>query len=277
MLFFETREGHALHYVDEGTGSPVILIHGVGSNLQGWDGVISHLPTKRRHVRCDLRGHGRSARVPGPYTLAGMAQDVVDLADHLRLDRFALAGFSLGGLIAQQIALDHPGRLDALALISTVAGRTAEERQRVLTRRNALHAGDPLEHLASSVDRWFSAEFVAANPKLVAARRAGALQNDPASFLAAYDVLTENDLGQRLNEIVMPTLILTGEHDIGSNTRMARLMHERIIGSELHILPGLKHSILIEAPALVASHLATFLTHTDANHSKGENHAARGS
>ena len=272
MLFFDTREGHALHYVDEGAGQPVILIHGVGSNLEAWEGVLDHLPTTRRHIRCDLRGHGRSARVKGPYTLAGMAQDVVDLADHLGLNRFALAGFSLGGLIAQQIALDHPGRLDALALISTVADRTAEERHRVLARRDALHVGDPLDQLASSVDRWFSPGFVAANPDLVAARRAGAMENDPACFLAAYDVLTVNDLGQRLNEIATPTLIITGEHDIGSNTRMARMMHERIVGSELHILPGLKHSILLEAPALVALPLAAFLACRAAIQSKGEDH-----
>jgi pimeloyl-ACP methyl ester carboxylesterase len=270
MPFYDTREGHALRYVDEGAGRPVIFIHGVGSRLEGWDSVLSHLSPTRRHIRLDLRGHGQSSRVPGPYTLSGMAQDVIDLADRLGLERFTLAGFSLGGLIAQHIALDHSDRLDAIAIVSSVAGRTPEERKRVQARRDALRASDPLEQLANSVDRWFSPEFVVANPDLIAARRADALRNDPACFLAAYDVLTDNDFEQRLSEIAVPALIITGEHDIGSNARMARLMHERIAESELHILPGFKHSILLEAPALVAWHLGAFLERTEPNQIIGD-------
>ncbi|RKF12571.1 alpha/beta fold hydrolase [Roseovarius spongiae] len=253
------RQGHTLHYLDEGSGPPVILVHGVGSNLHGWDEVLAHLPATRRHLRPDLRGHGRSERVSGPYTLAGMAADIVDLADHLDLNRFALAGFSLGGLIAQRIALDHPGRLSALALLSTIAGRNADERERVLARRDILAREGPLTHLANAVDRWFTPEFVAANPGIIAARRKAAMRNDPACYMAAYNVLAENDLGEQIRRIAAPTLIMTGEHDIGSNARMARFMHERIEGSELHILSGLKHSILLEAPGLVARHLSDFL------------------
>ena len=108
------------------------------------------------------------------------------------------------------------------------------------------------------MDRWFTPEFIARNPDAIERRRQRALENDPDCYLAAYRVLARNDLGERLHEIRLPTLIMTGEHDIGSSARMSRFMHQKIQGSVLHILPGLKHSILMEAPALVAGHLDAF-------------------
>lgn len=252
-------DGVSFHYVEQGEGSPVILVHGVGSRLQSWDGVLQNMDSGRRYVRCDLRGHGGSARTPGPYTLEQMAGDVMALADHLGLERFALVGFSLGGLIAQRIALDHSDRLSALALISTVAGRSPEERQRVLARRDTLRAEGPLVHLVNSVERWFTPEFIAANPEIVERRRKDAMLNDPDCYLAAYDVLAGYDLVDELDAIRVPSLVMTGEKDIGSSERMARVMGARIARSELVILPRLRHSILLEAPGLVASHLERFL------------------
>lgn len=239
----------------------MILVHGVGSRLTAWDGVLARLPVSQRYVRLDLRGHGESAKVAGPYSLEGMANDVIDLADHLGLAEFALVGFSLGGLIAQRIGLDHPVRLTCLALISTVAGRTEDERRRVLKRRDVLQREGPLKHLSDSVERWFTDEFIAANPDILENRRAEAMQNDPDCYMAAYNVLAESDLGDCVDGITVPTLVMTGEHDIGSNIRMARLLHERIAGSELRILDGLKHAILLEAPETVAQHLRSFLHH----------------
>jgi pimeloyl-ACP methyl ester carboxylesterase len=85
-------------------------------------------------------------------------------------------------------------------------------------------------------------------------------RNDPDSYKAAYTVFSMSDLGERLHNIRHRTLIVTGEHDVGSSTRMARYMHEQIPGSELHILSGLRHSVLVEAPEQVGSLLTRFLT-----------------
>ena len=117
-------------------------------------------------------------------------------------------------------------------------------------------AGD---HFRASLDRWFTDEFRAANPKLLEAYAARNQANDPACYAAAYRVLTETDLAERLAAITAETLVMTGEHDPGSNPRMARLMHQRIKGSTLRILPVLRHSILVEAPEIVARVLGDFL------------------
>lgn len=252
-------ESVAINVVEEGHGPPVLFLHGVGASLESWDALLTELSPGRRYVRMDLRGHGRSMRTPGPYSLAAMAADVAGLLDRLGVDTVHLVGFSLGGLIAQAVALDYPDRVRSLALLSTVAGRTPEEQTRVLERERMLEKDGPLTHLANAVERWFTPEFIARNPDAIEARRKSAMQNDPACYLAAYRVLSRNDLGDRLHAIRTPTLVLTGENDVGSSARMSRFMHERIVGSELHILPGLKHSILTEAPGQVAAILEPFL------------------
>jgi pimeloyl-ACP methyl ester carboxylesterase len=108
--------------------------------------------------------------------------------------------------------------------------------------------------------RWFSDEFAAAHPEAVAARLRQLLGTDAESYLHAYTLFGTGDLGERLAEICAPTLVVTGENDGGSTPRMARLMHERIAGSRLEILPGLRHSVLIEAPERVAALLQEFLS-----------------
>jgi pimeloyl-ACP methyl ester carboxylesterase len=175
------------------------------------------------------------------------------------IERAHVAGHSLGGLVAQSFALDYPARLRKLALISTVAGRTEEERRRVEERLAMVATGIAGDHFRASLDRWFTDEFRAANPKLLEAYAARNQANDPACYAAAYRVLAETDLAARLDEITAETLVMTGEHDQGSNPRKARLMHERIAGSTLCILPVLRHSILVQASDMVASVLGDFL------------------
>lgn len=249
-----------LHYVIEGRGQPLLLVHGVGARLENWDGVAVRLAERFRIVRFDLRGHGGSSRVAGPYSLGMLKADVIALLDHLGIARCHVAGHSLGGLIAQELALGNPERIARLAFLSTACGRSAEEKTKVLARVDLIAGGIAGDHFANSVARWFTDEFRAANAGLIAAYAARNAENDPACYAAAYRVLATSDLADEIAGITAPTLIVTGEGDLGSNPDMARLMHARIAGSVLHILPRLRHSILIEAPETVAGLLAAFFS-----------------
>jgi pimeloyl-ACP methyl ester carboxylesterase len=252
--------GVGIRYRLEGTGArPLVLVHGVGSYLEAWNGVVEQIAPRFRILRFDLRGHGRSARVKGRYEIEDFVRELLLLADHVGFARFSLCGFSLGGLIAQRAALDRPDRIDRLVLISTVAGRNEAEKERVLNRLAMLQTKEPGSHYDNSASRWFSEEFQRANPNLMATLRERNALNDPGCYAAAYRVLAETDFGDELGQIRCPTLVATGEEDQGSNPRMARLMHERIAGSRLEILPGLRHSILVEAPSLVSDLMLDFL------------------
>jgi pimeloyl-ACP methyl ester carboxylesterase len=252
------RAGFVTAYVVEGAGPAVLLIHGVGARLDNWDGVVAALDGRFTTIRFDLRGHGESSKPPGPYSTALFAQDARALLDHLGITRCHVAGHSLGATIALRLALDTPDRVERLALLSAAAGRTEEERQRVMERLAIVEHGIPGEHFRRSLPRWFSDEFRRANPEVLERYATRNMENDPRAYAAAYHVLATSDLADEAARVRAPTLVVTGEGDIGSNPRMARLLHARIPGSRLEILPGLRHAILIEAPALVAELLAGF-------------------
>ncbi|XUW91013.1 alpha/beta hydrolase [Burkholderia sp. M6-3] len=252
--------GVELNYRLEGEGPrALICIHGVGSYLEAWDGVAARLGDAFRLLRFDLRGHGRSSRVKGRYEIDDFVGDVLVLADHVGFEQFDLAGFSLGGLIAQRLALTRPERLRKLVLLATVAGRTQDERARVAARLAALESGDRGSHYDASLSRWLTEGFQERHPELVAQLRQRNADNDPDCYAAAYRVLAQTDFGGLLDRISVPTLIATGEDDQGSNPRMANFMHQSIRQSQLAILPGLRHSILIEAPDAVAALMRGFL------------------
>jgi (E)-2-((N-methylformamido)methylene)succinate hydrolase len=242
----------------EGKGPLVVLIHGVGARLENWDGVASRLASEFSVLRYDLRGHGATTRAPGPYSLPLLADDLKALLAHVGAGEANVAGHSLGGMIAQMFALRHPTAVRRLALLSAVAGRTTQEHERVAARIDLIRTGDPGEHFRSSLPRWFTDAFIAANPELIAAYAARNAANDPECYAAAYRVLALEDLDHELEAIHVPTLVATGEHDLGSNPRMSELMSRRIKGATLRILPGLKHSILVEAPQMVARMLVPF-------------------
>ncbi len=256
--FIETN-GIRTRYRIDGAGPELVLVHGVGAQLESWDGVVERLRGRFRCVSYDLRGHGETDKPPGPYSIDDFAADAAGLIDALGVARCHLAGFSLGGLIGQRFALDYPDRLDRLVLLSAIAGRTEEERARVAARLEVVESGAPGDHFEKSLTRWFTEGYLRDHPDVIAAAKAQNQRNDPQAYAAAYRVLATAEMADELQNIDAPTLVATGEGDLGSTPRMSRLMHDRIAGSELHILADLRHSILAEAPDRVSALLSEFL------------------
>src|SRR5262245_48212636 len=110
-----------LYYAESGSGSPLLLVHGLMVSGEMFEPVIEHFATRHRVIVPDLRGHGRSRRLPPPYTAAQLASDLARLLDHLGIASTAVLGYSQGGAIAQQLVLDHPKRCDRLILACTYA------------------------------------------------------------------------------------------------------------------------------------------------------------
>tara|TARA_B100000676_G_scaffold306035_2_gene361467 strand:- start:642 stop:1436 length:795 start_codon:yes stop_codon:yes gene_type:complete len=259
MTRTKSADGTTIRYQVDGQGPDLVLVHGVGSRLEAWDGVVKSLQEDIRTVRLDLRGHGDSDKPAGRYELSDFVSDTIAVLDDLGIETCHLAGHSLGGLVAQGFALEHPEKLDRLVLLSTVAGRNEEERARVEQRLALVADGIPGAHFEKSVERWFTDDFRRNNPELIKAYGRQNRSNDPKAYASAYRVLAQTDLADQLYAITAPTLVATGDGDVGSNTRMAKLMHERIPGSSLHIFENLRHSILAEAPDRVAALIRDFL------------------
>ena len=144
-----SRDGATINYEVEGRGRHVTLVHGVGSHLQAWDGVVAALRDEFTLLRYDLRGHAKSGKPPGPYALDDYVADLAALLDAQSVDRTTLVGFSFGGTIAPAFTVRYPNRVQALAIVSAVAGRTAEQRSSDGSHRSSEH-GTPKSSSARS-------------------------------------------------------------------------------------------------------------------------------
>jgi len=253
-----------LFYSIEGEGIPLTLIHGVGGDHELWRGVIASLGEGYRILTMDIRGHGQSSKPKGPYSLELFRDDLRALLDHVGFDKTHLAGFSLGGLISQKFAIDEGERLLSVAIISAIAGRTEEDFKQVQQRAALLRQQGAHSHLVNAVDRWFTDEFRANHPEVMEWRRNKSLQNDPDAYAAAYQVFAENDLVDQLSRVTVPTLAITGEHDVGSPPRMSEVIANRVQNGRVTILPKLKHAVLLEAPEIIASLISDFIDEVSA-------------
>ena len=246
---------------EDGSGLPVILIHGLGMDRHMWAGQVRDLAKRYKVITYDLIGHGESSKKPGPYNLGMFAEQVRLLADARGLDRFALVGFSLGGLIAQTFALTHPERLTAVVVMNAIYDRTVEERTAVRARAEAIAREGPAATVDAALGRWLTPGFRRARPDIEAIIRRRVMTNDPVAYAAAYRVFAEADpeLAGRLHGIRCPALVITGEDDVGSNPHMAKRMAEAIPGAELVILPDLRHLAPMEGPEAMNAALLDFL------------------
>jgi len=252
------NHAEGLNVKRSGSGRKVVFVHGVGADLESWQGTLSCLQTRIEALTFDLRGHGESVKTHGEYSLEMFSADLLAIVDEAGWACFDLVGFSLGGLIAQRFALDYPDRVRTLTIISSVGGRTDEEKARVLARAGTLAREGARAHMEASVPRWFTDEFKLAHPEIVEARMARSLANDPVCYAAAYKVLATGDLADELSKLHLPAIVMTGEADAGSTPRMAQLMAQQL-RAPCVIFPRLRHSVLLEASDQVALQIDSFL------------------
>lgn len=227
-------------------GPPVVLAPSLGTTLELWDGLATALAGQYRVVRFDTRGHGGSPAPDGPYTVSGLAGDVVRLADELGLDRFAVVGLSLGGAIGQLLALEHPERLTALVLCCTVP-RFGEPQG--WHERAAQVRAEGMQVLAEPTrGRWFTDEFRDRHPDTVERLLAMLTGTPVEGYAACCEALAEFDVRTRLHQVSVPTRVIAGEHDGAAPVGQVRDMCARIPGADLVVLDGVSHIANVAAP-----------------------------
>ncbi len=244
-----------------GSGPPVVLIHGFGLNRAMWQWQRPALTPQFSVLTYDLLGHGESAPPAGTPDLAMFSRQLFGLMDRCGIERAAVVGFSLGGMIARRVALDRPDRLSALAILNSPHDRSPAEREAVRARVRQTEAHGPAANVEPALERWFTPAFRAEAPETVALVRAWIARNEPTLYPQIYRVLAEGDaeIAEGLERIACPTLVMTGSDDPGNTPAMARAMAGLIPGARLAILPGLRHMALAERPAAVSAPLLAFL------------------
>ena len=262
--------GIDIYYEEHGSGDPLLLIMGFGGHSLAWIMQVPALAKQFRVITLDNRGVGRSSVPPGPYTTRQMADDAAALLDHLDIERAHVVGWSMGGMIAQELALGYPQKVDRLVLLASVA-RTrpyAENWLRYATQSAELvksGALDPTGALLGGMPWMFTPAFLS-QPDLVQAAIAQSLADPfpptPEGIAAQAEACRAHAFGDaldRLTEIAAPTLVLVGAEDILTPAVYSREMADRIPGARLQILEKGGHGMPLEHPQQVNDALLAFL------------------
>jgi 3-oxoadipate enol-lactonase len=246
------RDGVRLHWESEGSGAPVLLIMGLGMNATGWWRTVPVLAERLRVLAFDNRGVGRSDRPPGPYSVGRLADDAIAVLDAAGERSAHVYGISLGGMIAQEVALRHPGRVRGLVLGATTPGGArgiaADEGTLAFFRRRASMPAE--EAVWASVPYNYAARTRREHGDRIARDIERRLRYpiERAPYEAQLAAALGHDTGDRLGAIAAPTLVVHGEEDVMVPTANAHVLAEAIAGSELRLWPQAAHLYFTDEP-----------------------------
>lgn len=249
-------------YERHGSGEhPIVLVHGLGLNRHSWRWQVPALASAGTVVTYDLHGHGQSSVPPATPSLTVFSEQLRELLDHLGIARADVFGFSLGGMIARRFAMDHPERLRSLGILHSAHARDKAAHDAIQLRVLQAAREGPAATADAALERWFTEDFRHRSPQLMNEVRGWILANRKEVYAPIYQVLVDGvtELVAPKPAIACPTLVMTAGEDHGNSPAMSQAIAAEIPGSELVILPGLRHMALAEAPDLFNSKLLAFL------------------
>ncbi|EEW25898.1 3-oxoadipate enol-lactonase [Rhodobacter ferrooxidans] len=236
-------------------GPAVVFTHALGLDLTIWDAVMPLLPGSLRLIRYDLRGHGGSDVPAPPYTMGALVRDAERLLDHLAVRDCVFVGLSIGGLVAQGLAVKRLDQVRALMLSGTAAriGIASQWQDRIAK----VQAGGMAAIAEPTMQRWFSRRFRAAG--LDAPWRDLLNRCNPQGYIGCAHAIAGSDFYQTTARLTLPTLALAGSEDGSTPPDLVRETADLILGSRFQLLRGVGHLPGIEAPEATAAALTGFL------------------
>jgi len=238
---------------------PVVLIHGLGDDRSLWRHVVPVLARRHRVVAVDLPGHGASDGVPEGASIEWFATVISRFMDRAALQDAVVVGLSMGGGVAQYIALDPNISLRGLVLVSTSPVFPEATRGRFLARADLAERGGMASVLDATVSRWFTPAFEAANAAEVELTRSTVRLTDPIGFARASRANADRDGTDRLATIRCPVLFIAGRDDPADPRRAEAIYRQHIERLKVHMLPDVSHLLPVEAPERFLGELEAFL------------------
>lgn len=237
------RDGTTIYWEERGRGAPLLLIMGLGVTLEGWSRLGEVLAQRSRTILFDNRGTGRSSVPPGPYPIETMADDAAAVLDAAGVARAHVFGMSMGGMIAQELALHHPDRVASLVLGCTACGgrdsvpasrevAAALAARQTMTREQAMWTMAPYIYDAATPRERIEEDF---------ARRLSAPVTADGYFAQLAGIRAWSGTLSRLHGIVAPTLVIHGETDQLVPPENGRIIARAIPGARLVMIPNASH------------------------------------
>jgi 3-oxoadipate enol-lactonase len=242
----------ALHHESAGSADapPLLLGGSLGTTLAMWQPQVKILSGRLRMIAFDHRGHGRSPMPAAPYTIAELGHDVLALMDRLELERASYCGLSIGGMVGQWLAGNHPERIDKLILIATSAHLGNPEAW--LDRAASVRAAGTVEVVADTVvARWFTPGWAGDHRHTVREYREMLAATPVEGYAGCCEALAELDLRDELKRITAPTLVISGADDPSIPPPHQQLIADAISGASLRTIPDAAHLPSVQHPALV--------------------------
>lgn len=246
-----------LNYREDGDpkGPPVVFANSLGTDMRLWDKVLPLLPEGLRVIRFDKRGHGLSACPSAPYTMGALISDIEGLLDYLSVRDAVIVGCSIGGMIAQGLAVKRLDQVRAIVLSNTAAKIGTEE---MWSERIAAVENGGVEALADAVmERWFSTAF-RATPELIAWRNMLTRTPD-AGYAGCSAAISGTDFFTTTSGLALPALAIAGSEDGSTPPDLVRETANLIKGSRFELIRGAGHLPMVEKPDEFARLLTGFL------------------
>ena len=242
--------GFRTYFETHGAGFPLLLINGLGGDHREW---LYQIPAFEPHfkvVAFDNFGSGESDVPPGPYTTERMAGDAVRLLETLNISRAHVLGVSLGGMIAQEVALRHPDRVERLVLVCTASGGRLSIRPSEAAMAAFQYAGgdDTEADLRRIMPFLHTDAYIAEQAEEIEAfiRRRMESRMAPAGYFAQMSAVMTHDASDRLGQIRAKTLVIAGETDRLVPPANSLLIAQRIPDARLVVLPDAPHRLHVE-------------------------------
>jgi 3-oxoadipate enol-lactonase len=254
-------DGTKIYWEEHGSGDPLLLIMGLGATLEWWRRIVPALSSRYRTIIYDNRGVGRSDVPPAPYSIAGMAGDGVAVMDAAGIESAHVFGASMGGMIAQELALNHPSRVRKLVLGCTACGGThvvpaAREVGVALAARSTMTREQATWAMAPYI-------FDAGTPREVVAEdiahRLNATVTNEGYFAHLSAIRAWSGTHERLANLKMPVLVIHGETDQLVPPENGRIVAAAIPGSQLVMIPHASHIFFTDQFEASAEALLAFL------------------
>jgi len=255
--------GFRMYYEEHGSGFPLLLINGLGSDHLEWPHQLPAFEARFRVLVFDNRGTGSTDVPPGPYTTAQMADDAAALLGALGIPRAHVLGVSLGGMIAQEVALRHPDRVDGLVLGCTGPGGVLSIRPspEAMAAFALAKGEDPEAELRRMLPFLYTDACIRERPVEIEGfvRRRLDHPTPPEGYLAQLSAAVTHDASSRLGKIRSRTLVITGDADRLVNWENSLRLAGRIPGAVLVVLPGAPHRLFAETAEAFNREVLRFL------------------
>jgi 3-oxoadipate enol-lactonase len=247
-----------MHYQLDGPASAATLVlsNSLGTNLSLWEPQLPVFARECRVLRYDSRGHGQTSATPGEYSIELLARDVVQLLDALKLDRVHFCGLSIGGMTGMWLAANATERLNKLVLCNTAPriGNADGWNARI----KAVREGATKAVSESVIDRWFTPDFRATNPVVVAKAKAMIESTSTDGYTGSCAAVRDFDFWAKVGEIKAPTLVIAGTHDAAVPPADAQKLAHAISGARYTELSA-AHISNIEDAARFTAEVSAFL------------------